>query len=399
MFKQISKLVAVALLVLTLNACNKDKPKTDPTAGLDKLLIGTNISTSNPVIGYVGTLKDLSVTNFTNAKSRQTTTYPYVTINKNDVFVLQHLYGDIIKKYTRQPDGTLAETGSLTTPAASAPTHIVIENDTKGYISLYRTGRILVFNPSRMDTTGSIDLRSYALGGDGSPDPSVMAFKDGKLYVGCCQTSNGFTSSHPAQVLIIDTRNNNAITSTTDDRTFWAGSINEAKSMFFDESGDLYVYCVASYGFGGPTQKCGFLRIKSGRNSFDSSYFFNTADYNIADIPGNKINYLQRMRYYKNGIVYSTGNIPALTSNPPNYVNDRSFGSFKVDIINKTITKLNIPNSNGYAASVGIFNNKILFGIAGTSAVGFYSYDPATNTASTNPVVTTQGDPVHLESF
>ncbi len=65
------------------------------------------------------------------------------------------------------------------------------------------------------------------------------------------------------------------------------------------------------------------------------------------------------MRYYKNGIVYSTGNIYALASNPPNYVTDRTYGSFKVDLINKTITKLNIPNSNGYAACVSIFDDKI----------------------------------------
>jgi hypothetical protein len=105
------------------------------------------------------------------------------------------------------------------------------------------------------------------------------------------------------------------------------------------------------------------------------------------------------MRYFGNGIVYATGNIYALASNPPDYVNDRTYGSFKVDIINKTITKLDIPYSNGEAASVGIFENQVLFGIAGTSAVGIYSYDPATNKASTSPVVTTQGDPNQIEVF
>jgi hypothetical protein len=226
-----------------------------------------------------------------------------------------------------------------------------------------------------------------------------MAFRNGKLYVACSQTSNGFTSTHPVQVLIIDTQNGNTITSATDSRSFWAGSINEQKSIFFDESGDMYIYCVASYGFGGANQKAGFLRIKNGQTTFDPTYFFNTSDYNITGIAGNKVDYLQRMRYFNSGIVYSTGNIYALASNPPNYVTDRTYGSFKVDLINKTITKLNIPNSNGYAACVSIFDNKILFGIAGTAGVGIYSFDPATNTASTNPVVTTQGDPSAIESF
>jgi hypothetical protein len=225
-----------------------------------------------------------------------------------------------------------------------------------------------------------------------------MALRNGKLYVACSQTTDGYTSIHPVQVLIIDVNNNFSITSATDGRSGWAGSINEQKSVFFDENGDLYIYCVASYGFV-PGQKAGFLRIRNGQTSFDPDYFFNTSDYSITGITGNKIDYLQRLRYAGNGIVYSTGNIYALASNPPDYVNDRTYGSFKVDIINKTITKLDIPYSNGQAASVGLFENKVLFGIAGSSAVGIYSYDPATNTAGTSPVVTTQGDPHQIEVF
>jgi hypothetical protein len=399
MFKQIFKFVTVLSLTIALGSCTKNEPAPDPSAGFDKLVIGTNITTANPIIGYVGTLKDLSVTNYTNAKSRQSTEYPYITVYKNDVFVMPIQFGDIVRKYTRQADGTLAETGSYTAPAASSPICTVIESDTKGYTSLMKAGKIIVFNPTTMAITSTIDLTSYALGGDGNPDPNVMAFRNGKLYVACSQTSNGFTSTHPVQVLIIDTQNGNTITSATDSRSFWAGSINEQKSIFFDESGDMYIYCVASYGFGGANQKAGFLRIKNGQTTFDPTYFFNTSDYNITGIAGNKVDYLQRMRYYKDGIVYSTGNIYALASNPPNYVKDRTYGSFKVDLKNQTITKLDIPYSNGYAASVGIFENKILFGIAGTSAVGIYSYDPATNTASTSPIVTTQGDPNAIENF
>ncbi|WP_256011671.1 YncE family protein [Desertivirga xinjiangensis] len=399
MLKQTLKITAVLSLAFAFYSCKKKDPANDPTSGFDKLIIGTNITTANPVTGYVGTLKDLSVGNFTNSKSRQTTEYPYITVYKNDVFVLPQRYGDVVKKYTRQEDGTLSEAGSLTAPAASWPIGAVIENDSKGYISLSKAGKILIFNPTTMAITGTIDVTSYALGGDGSPDPNIMALKNGKLYVACSQTSNYFTSSYPVQVLIIDVANGNTITSATDNRSFWAGSINEQHSIFFDESGDMYVYCVASYGFGGSDQKSGFLRIKNGQTTFDPSYFFNTADYTIAGIPGGKLDYLQKMRYISGGIVYSTGNVYALASNPPNYVSDRTYGSFKVDLINKTITKLNIPYSNGYAASVGLFENKILFGIAGTSGVGIYTFDPATNTISTNPVITTQGDPNVIETF
>lgn len=399
MKKNTLKLLAILLIGLTINACKKDEVITDPTAGFDKLLIGTNITTASPVTGYIGTLKDLSVTNFTNTKSRQSIEYPYVTLHKNDVFLMQQRFGDKVLKYTRQADGTLAEAGSFTAPSASSPICTVIESDTKGYTSLFGAGKIIVFNPSTMAILETIDLTSYALGGDGNPDPNVMAFRNGKLYVACSQTSNGFTSSHPVQVLIIDVANGNKITSATDSRSFWAGSINEQKSIFFDEAGDMYIYCVASYGFGGPAQKSGFLRIKNGQTSFDPTYFFNTADYTITGITGGKVDYLQRMRYAGNGIVYSTGNIYALASNPPDYIKDRTYGSFKVDLANKSITKLDLPYSNGYSASVGLFEGKVLWGLATTTGIGIYTYDPATNTASKNPVVNTQGDPNLVEAF
>jgi hypothetical protein len=391
-----TKLMLFIITVFSFYSCSKnDQP--DGTTGIYKLLIGTNITSSNPIIGYIGTMKDLTDSNFTNARSRQTIEYPYVTLYKNNVFVMPHRVGDVVRKFTRMPDGLLAEAGSLTAPAASSPLGAIIENDSRGFISLFKAGKILVFNPTTMNVTDTINLASYGLG-DSNPDPNVMAFRNGKLYVACSQTTNGYTSSYPVQILIIDANNNFSIESVTDNRSAWAGSINEQKSMFFDEAGDLYLFCVASYGFI-PGQKSGFLRIKNGQTSFDPTYFFNVSDYSITGIPGNKVDYLQRMRYAGNGIVYSTGNIYSLASNPPNYVNDRTYGSFKVDIANKTITKLGIPYSNGYAASVGLFENKVLFGIAGTNGVGIYRYDPAKDTSSSKPIVNTQGDPHQVEAF
>ncbi len=388
----------ILLLALLFVFFSCDDTDTNFTNGEDRFVIGTNITSANPIIGYVGTLKDLQVSDFNNSKSRQTTNYPYVTVYQDNIFVMPQRYGDIVRKYTRQPNGTLAESGSFTAPAASAPLGTVIESATRGFCSLFNAGKIIVFNPSNMEIIDTIDLTSYGLG-DMNPDPNVMELRNGKLYVACSQTTDGFTSTRPVQVLIIDIDNGYKITSATDSRSTWAGSVNEQKSIFFDESGDMYLYCVASYGFGGPTQKAGFLRIKSGETTFDPTYFFNTSDYSIEGIPGNKVDYLQRMRYTGNGIVYSTGNIYSLASNPPDYVKDRTYGSFKVDLAKKTIEKLDLPYSNGMAACVLPDQGKILWGLATASGVGIYSYDPATNTASQEPIVNTQGDPSIIETF
>ena len=203
-------------------------------------------------------------------------------------------------------------------------------------------------------------------------------------------------SAWPAQVLIIDLANGNTITSATDNRSTFAGSPIDPKSMFFDENGDLYIFCQASYG-SQADPKCGFLRIRNGQTNFDPSYFFNIADHNLAYIPGGRIRNFHHMQYVGNGILYSTGNVYALSFLGD--FADKTFASFKVDLINKSITKLALPYSNGYAGGVLAYQNKIYWGLATVDGVGIYSYDPGTNIASADPIVTTEGDPVSIESF
>lgn len=60
---------------------------------------------------------------------------------------------------------------------------------------------------------------------------------------------------------------------------------------------------------------------------------------------------------------------------------------------------LNIPYSNGYSACVMNYENKVYFGMSTNTGVGIYSYDPAANTSSDKPVVTSQGDPSILCAF
>jgi hypothetical protein len=385
-------------LATVVTACAKYYPDVkDRVPGLDKIVMVTNINTGSTAVAYLGTRENLSAGSYINANAQQVVSYPLAQVYNNEVYLIEGRSGDKIKKYTRNMDGTLTNVGSLTMPAASFPYCIAFESTTKAYVSLGNTGKIAIINPSAMTRTGTIDLTGYALG-DASPDPGVIVYRNGKLYVACLQTSDGYTSSHPAQLLIIDLAANNQVTSITDQRSTYASNASSAGSMFFDEKGDLYVLCMGSWGFI-PGQKCGFLRVRNGETKFDPAYFFNITDYAIANIPGGHLDYLHRMEYAGNGIVYGTGNIPALMSNPPDYVRDKTFGAFRVDINNLVIAKLDIPYSNGYAACVMPYDKKVYYGMSGNTGVGIYSFDPATNTAGSGPVVATQGDPSILAAF
>lgn len=401
--KKINIKTAIIVIAIGSLASCKKKDNGPDAAALDRLLIVTNINNGAVPVGYIGTHKNLTVPNYTNAKSRQVTNYPIAYTQGNNVWYVPYRLlsapsqGDNLKKYTRAADGTLAESGTLVLPANSAPVGLAFESDTKAYCTLANMGKIAIFNPTTLTVSGYIDLTTYALG-DGSPDPTNILYRNNKLYVCLAQTPNGYSTVYPAQVLIIDLANGNSVTSATDSRAYWAGSLDSKHTIFFSENGDLYISCIASYGFI-PGQKGGILRIKSGQTAFDPTYFLNLTDYVIAGIPGGKVDYFQHLYYTGNGIVYASGNIPALVSNPPDYVNDYSFGYFKVDLNAKTITKMNTPYANGYAHYVLPFEDKILLAMATKTGVGIYTYDPVANSTSPAPVVTTQGDPSVIEVF
>ncbi len=386
------------ILFLTLDACKDDDMPDDPVdETLDRFLTVTNITSSANVTAYIGTFRDLDVEEFTNERSHQTTPYPFVSVHGDDAFLCENRSGDRVLKYTRRPNGELAQTGSLTMPGSSQPMHVVVANDTRAYCSLYNTGSIAVFDPTSMSMIEFIDLTAYAKG-DASPDPGVMTLYDGKLYVACSQTTDTYTSSHPAEVIIIDLENGNALTSAIDDRSGYAGNVEDPGSIFVDEMGDVYVYCVSSYGFV-PGQKAGFLRIRQGETTFDPDYFFNTTDLVIAGVENGYVDYLYHPQYTSDGIIYSTGNVPALASNPPDYINDHTFGAFKVNIYDQSIELLDIPFSNGFSASVLAVDNIVLFGMSSSTGVGFFEYDPMTGAVSTSPLVNTQGDPSVILEF
>lgn len=397
---KIFKLTFLSIITLLyFNSCSDDDSgdiNSNPIESHDFLVI-TNITSTSNVTSYIGTFKDLTVGSYTNQEAQQATSYPFVAVFGDNVFVAQNREGDQVIKYQRTNEGTLTEMGRMTMPADSQPMHVLVESDSRAFCSLYNTGGIAVFNPSTMTMIETIDVTSFAKG-DGSPDPAVMMLNGDFLYVAVSQTTDTFTSSHPAEILRIDLSDNNSIISITDDRASYAGNVDTPESLFIDELGDVYVYCVSSYGFGSG-QKAGFLRIKNGESEFDESYFFNTTDLNIDGIAGNHIDYLHKPDYAGNGIIYSTGNVYALASNPPDYINDRTFGNFKVDIYNQTIEVLDIPFSNGYSACSLVTDDRVLFGVSGIDGVGVYVYDPITDEGSNDPIVTTQGDPSTILKF
>jgi hypothetical protein len=393
--------LVLAAVVAVAGACSDSGP-TGPggSAGGDLLLI-TSVVDQSGLDGssFVQTI-GLDRTNVNNSDAFEQPFRPYPTVHGNDVWMLQHLVGDQLVRYTRGSDGRLSEHGRMSLPPGSAGIGIVIVSPTKAYVSLMFAGKILIFNPQTMAATGEIDLTTLGIArnpsnaADNNPEPGVLVLRAGKLFVGLQQLVTGFASADGADLAVIDVATDTFEKVIHDPRTAGPGNYGFRNSMFVDEAGDLYVYCVASFGFA-PGQKAGILRIPNGSTEFDPTFFISFEDAAV-DVPGGRVSLLGGMVYGGNGYVYAGAAVPALESNPPDYARDRNFQPIRIHLASGQIEALPLPRSNGIASGVTLHEGRILFGLSTVSGVGIYSYDPATNQASGGPVVTTVGDPTHV---
>jgi hypothetical protein len=162
-----------------------------------------------------------------------------------------------------------------------------------------------------------------------------------------------------------------------------------------DENKDIYISCLGGFGM---MHVSGMLRIKAGETEFDDSYQF---VFNTTAIEGesNPAGYVHAVKYYGNGKMYGTADIPAYYSQPMDYIKDRAVLPVEIDLNAQTMKTIGLPRSNAFGVSVGVFEEMVVFGLATETSNGFFTYDPVTETASASAVVTTEGYPYSFVAF
>ncbi|HBR95858.1 MAG TPA: hypothetical protein DD979_00570 [Gammaproteobacteria bacterium] len=70
---------------------------------------------------------------------------------------------------------------------------MIFVDETKAYITLSATGKVLVVEPGTLAVTGELDLSAYAIDANGqtggedlNPEPSAGIVRDGKLCIWRC---------------------------------------------------------------------------------------------------------------------------------------------------------------------------------------------------------------------
>ncbi len=304
--------------------------------------------------------------------------------------------GNVLKKQIFA-NNQLVDKGKVELPANSGANAMEIAGN-KIYVSYSLMGKIGVFDKDKLTLIKEIDIAEYGVG-DKNPDPCQMVARDGILFVALNQIKGKTNLPDPnrpkVDVLLIDTKTDKPIKMITEETAGMSMPTlpdSDDYGMFIDEQGDIYINCISGFGFLG--QNAGFLRIKKGETDFDKSYQFSVMQTAIEG-ETNKASHIIMMKYVGNGIVYATVTVPAYYSKPqPNWFEDRVVFPVKIDLNAKTIKRLGMPKSSNFATCVGLYKDKVVFGLSTTTDNGFFVYDPKTDKMSDKAVITTTGYPM-----
>jgi hypothetical protein len=385
------------ILLLWAAACSdaaEPTPRHDEQRGASKppaFVLAANVDKS----AFIGTWDGERAGEYRNTRAHEVASYPYVFVRDATVIVSQNKDSDEVLRFEIERDGELTPGGTLRAPARSTPSMVVFASPDKAYVSLPSAGKVLAFDPNTMEELATIDFNgpdwavSEEDAGDENPDPGALGVRDGKLYVGLAQLKNEYTAHRGVHLAIVDIETDTIEKVLSDERGKLAESGGEVDRIFTDEDGDLYVYGAGSYGFD-PEQSHGFLRIKAGESEFDPDYELDVGAVEL-DVPGGRMDYLNHLIYGGNGVVYATGNVPALASDPPDYAKDHTFQAVSVDLPAGKLTLLDLPRSNGYSGAIAQVGDRLLVAVASEEAIGVFELDLETGKASKQPVVKTMG--------
>ena len=393
--KKQMKYAQLALLILgfIFYSCDKDDDSPEPQnkTKTKEFVMMIKVGESS----YLSSFTDLNVKNIDTEKSFEHIAGGVPYYYEDFVFYAEGLVGNKIHKYIKTKDGELEEKGVLTMPSASFPAEMTFASKTKAYVSLNGLGKLAIINPTTLQIEKQIDLSSYAVG-DNNPDPGVSIIRDGKLFLALNQKKSQMSVFPNAHVLVIDVKTDKIEKVIVDERATAIGMFAHSK-VLTDEQGHIYFYANGMFGFQ-PDAKEGFLRIKKGETEWDKDFYCSIKEMNLPDVPANKGNYTLAMAYGGNGDVYMDIQIPALGTNPPDFVNTRDYQPFKINMFSKTAEKLDLPATAGWAAwGICRKGDQIVFALSTKTANGLYTYNKKTGKCSEQAVANVAGTPGHIE--
>jgi len=357
----------------------------------------------------LGSFEDSTIDN---SEGIEVSAYCDYAIHGDYLYIFENRTGDKLFRY-RKEGNNLVKIGEMNLGENSIAARINFVSATKAYVPLTGRGELLVINPDTMTEIKRIDLATYAPKNDanrtypaydGNPDPADGIIRGDRYYLALRQFDEAtYDCQGDGHILVFNTANDEVVNNISDDRLCTIGTSFLRDTFFTDEQNNIYVNGFGAWGYHGPSRGAGLVRINQGSDDFDPDYFFDvkTPDLSSQGIEGGHVAYIYGPSYVGGDKAYTYMLVPALTSSPPDYVNDRNYQPFALDLIQKTITKLPIPATTGWSG--GIYphrDGKVLFTLSPKEGGdGLYWYDPTLNRVDTTPSIKTVGTPSYIRVF
>ena len=240
-----------SLALLSVSCKKDDTPTLTPSnEGGGKYLVKTTFKNPDGRSGssYLQLTNDLNATTALNNK--QAIQVPYmssVMIYGNEVYSLDAVDGSYgVRKFIYNPTTQkLTESKKFDTPAHSMPCNLIKVSDTKAYLPLYNTPKVLIINPQTMQKTGEIDIQRYAHS-DSSPDAGYGIIRDGYFYLPLLQLGPDYApyDNHlQSDVLIINVQTDKVekVISETTTHLAMPSQPSYKTCIFTTENKDIYI--------------------------------------------------------------------------------------------------------------------------------------------------------------
>lgn len=410
MKKKVCFVTALAV-ALCLGSCDKNDPDNPTAGGQGNLLLTTILPNATGLDGtcYMQLVGDPELGKTTATDNSRGLNVPYGSaapmIIGDEVYVFPSYHLPMEKnelvKY-RRSQGVLQRVGSMSLPANNNANNLIKLSQTKAYLSLAGLGKIYIFNPETMKKTGEIDLTALGIK-DSNPDIGIMIARDGYVFAGLSQMVGGWTGPadyKQADVAVIDAKTDQLVKMISETTSGFSQASRpvDAKSMFLDERGDIYVSCVGNFGMVAG-HKAGILRIKKGETEFDPTYHWAITGTAIQGEP-QAAGFPASICYVSGGKAYGYADIYAYYKPGETGYTSLSNRAVIYDLYQQTMTRIDgLELSNGYSIMVSKYRDGLLIANASKSSKGVYYLDPKTGKVNPTPVITTVGNPLDVAWF
>ena len=375
--------ISILLTFIALNGCNDDDPEAEAIVAGELAMVTSTLNADGQSRAFF--LQRISVDSTgsvdnSNAIELSPATQAMIHSYNGSIYFSDYGNGRMVK-WDIDESNNATNAGEMSLSELMFQGNTAFRDESTAFIGGISTS-IIIFDPSTMTKTGTIDFSAVSKVGKATDFPteggtyqgeavSEIIIRDNYLFASLMPLSaiEGFRPAEiGCSIVVIDlnqvntseTGNAEAVVKRIyDERGSSTGAWGSGGGNYFmqmDENNDIYVLCHNFWA--NPFLRAGFnpacvLKIANGETEFDQDYYFD-----VESISGGTGNGVMNFEYYGNGkFLAAVQDQDAIDpENPFSYLLDPIFQWWSFDLYNKTAEIVTEEYTRGAVAAVSYFD-------------------------------------------